>query len=174
LLDGHEDVKVTLDGGLVGQCQVLCAAGRRDGIAAAGLAIAALHWRGLQRHGDILLTLLNHVDGAREVAGLCLSLGRELVDGRSNQKVVGQVVDLALRKIGELVDVAAESDLPALVGPVPVRGDIEDLSGLRSQVVADAEFRENLGTGREALEPAGNAYELLAQALTSGLAPWYG
>jgi hypothetical protein len=158
LLDGHEDVKVALGGGLVGQRQALGAAGRGDGIAAARLAVAALHGRGLQRHGDILVALLDHVDGAREVAGLGLSLGRQLVDRGPDQEAVGQVVDLALRDVGELVDVAAEADLPALVGPVPVRGDVEHLGGLRSEVVADAELREHLRAGREAFEPTGDAW----------------
>jgi hypothetical protein len=62
LLDGQEDVKIALGCSLVWQLDVLSAAGCLDRVAAASLAVAALHGRGLQVHGDILLALLDNVD----------------------------------------------------------------------------------------------------------------
>jgi hypothetical protein len=101
--------------------------------------------------------LLDDVDGAGKVASLGLSGGIKLVDRRSDQEAVRKIIDLALRDIRELVDIAVEPDVPTLVGPVRIRRDVEDFGGLRSQVIADTELREYSGTSGKAFEPTGNA-----------------
>jgi len=84
--------------------------------------------------------LLDDEDGARQVAGLLLLVVGQLGNAGVDEEDVGQVVDLVLADIRELVHIAVEADIPALVGPVGIGRNVEDFGGLRSQiVVADAE-----------------------------------
>lgn len=131
-LDGYEDVKVAQFGSLVGKGKGLGSARCLDRVTATGLTVGTLHGRGLKAHGNILVALLDNEDGAGEVACLFLLVLRQLVDACVDQKDIGQIIDLFLIDIWELVDIAVEADVPALVGPVRIRRDIEDLSGLRS------------------------------------------
>lgn len=69
---------------------------------------------------DVLIRLLNHKDGPGHVPGLIL-LGRaQILDARSDEKHVGQVVNLALRQVWQLVDVAMDPQVPAIIGPIAV------------------------------------------------------
>jgi hypothetical protein len=95
-LDGHKSIKVTELSRLVGELDCLDTTSCGNAVAAARLAIAALHWGRLERHGDVLISLLNNVDGASQVAGLLLLIVRKLVNARADQENISEVVDLLL------------------------------------------------------------------------------
>lgn len=73
----------------------------------------------VDRHG--LIALLNHEDGPRYVAGLGLLRLWEVLDFGINQENVGEIVDLVLVDLGDLVHVSVDPDVPSVVGPVRVR-----------------------------------------------------
>lgn len=89
-------------------------------LGADGAAIGALGRRGGEREGDVLLSLLDNIDFGGDVAGL-RRVGRvQFVDRGADQEAVGEVVEFGLGDVGLFVDVCAEAEVPALVGPVGV------------------------------------------------------
>lgn len=116
----QEFVKVALGGCRVGQSDLLRTAGGCNS-AASALFAGCTGCRGrFQGEGDVFIALLEDEDRRSEVAGLGCLVWRELLDGGVDQEDIGQVIELLFGGVGLLVDIAAESQVPPLVGPIAI------------------------------------------------------
>jgi hypothetical protein len=52
---------------------------------------------------------------------------RKILNVRANQEDVCKVIELLERRVGLLVHIAMEANIPPLIRPIAVRGEIEDI-----------------------------------------------
>ena len=91
-----EGIKVAFEGRLVGQLDILSTSLGVLGV----LGERGIGGDGVEFHGDVLVALLEDKDGARHIARLLLLVVWKILDGRSNQELVCEVVNLLVRNIG--------------------------------------------------------------------------
>jgi hypothetical protein len=131
---------------------------RCDGIATARLTITTLGIGRLEVEGNVLTLLLNDKDRLRKISRLGLLVGGQICNFRVDQEDVGQVVDLRLRNVWGFKDVSVESYIPTLLGPIGIRGNIEDFGRFGVEIaVVDSKLGEDLTASRKVLEELRNA-----------------
>jgi hypothetical protein len=85
-------------------------------------------------------------------------VGGQICNFRVDQEDVGQVVDLRLRNVWGFKDVSVESYIPTLLGPIGIRGNIEDFGRFGVEIaVVDSKLGEDLTASRKVLEELRNA-----------------
>lgn len=85
---------------------------------------ATLIWRDIdvvyKVHLDLDIILLHNKDGLCQISGLSLLRLWKVFDTCIDEEDIGEVVNLFLTQIGDLVNIAVYSNVPSLIGPVTV------------------------------------------------------